>query len=165
MSPGETPPWAQETAGKAGRAKKKIASRNKALELPAPAKRTRASSRFMAPPLDQDLDLVMRPTNPGPESDPSSWRTKSTESPLQVRTTLLSPAFQVQACVSPMIVKLAFPPERSSRTTLPADVLYVPSRPPPLPQATPPKPKPTRMASKAKRMCCFMMIAPLQRGG
>jgi hypothetical protein len=56
------------------------------------------------------LDFVIRPTKPGPDSEPSSWRTRFTGSPLQVSTTLLSSAFQLQASVSPMIVKLAFPP-------------------------------------------------------
>src|SRR5215467_3768003 len=78
------------------------------------------ASRFWFP---RYLDFAIRPTKPGPESDPSSWRTRLTESPLQVSTTLLLSAFQAQASVSPMMVKLAFPPERSSSTTLPAEVL------------------------------------------
>src|SRR5262249_49545255 len=68
-------------------------------------------------------------------------------------------AFHVQAWLSPIIVKLAFPPERSSSTTLPAEVLYVPSRPPPLPQATPDKPNATRTAIHATRDNCLIICS------
>src|SRR5215510_10300892 len=110
MSPGETPPCAKEGICDASRPTKEMARKKEAL-LKHLATAGKARSDFTAASfLNQDLDLVMRPTNPGPDSEPSSWRTKSMESPLQVSATLLSLAFQVQACVSPIIVKLAFPP-------------------------------------------------------
>src|SRR5215467_9360165 len=121
MSPGDTPPCAIEGSSEASSTSMKRTNRTKVLEQPAPADRSRGS--FTAASLTYDLDFLSTPTKLGPVSEPSSWRAKSTVSPLHVTATLLLAAFHVQCSISPLIVRSALPPERSSSITLPPRLL------------------------------------------
>src|SRR5215467_6110805 len=85
---------------------------------------------------------------------------KSTESPLQVKTSLVSFAFHVQFCDSPFRVNCAFPPERSSSITPPEVLVYVPSS---LPPQAAGKTEEARTAANRRMLCnqCrFIFVSP-----
>src|SRR5262245_39688639 len=112
MSPGATP----SDCARAGRAQHSAPSRERNAAQALVLVRIGVSGGY-------DFDFFSTPTKLGPVSEPSSWRAKSTESPLQVTVTLLLSDFQVQCSISPLMVRSAFPPERSSSITLPARLL------------------------------------------